>query len=219
VERIAVDPTAFDLEDFSRGGDSDFSPHEVRGEEIDAVGANGLVVLVHACPTDHGGIPVEVGKGGGRRRGFGVGQPGCDFEVGGEEGVGFGAGQPFEEGGLSSRLKPADAFGDFLEGFACGGLRLEEAGGEATVEDGIDGRGDDEAWAFFAKAMELADGVEGGGVLIVGGAVDGGRGGAGAENDGGLVGDDGFGPAGEGGFGWESEKSDTLDAAGLEDVG
>jgi hypothetical protein len=34
-----------------------------------------------------------------------------------------------------------------------------------------------------------------------------------------LVGDDGFGPAGESGFGWESEKSDTLYAAGLEDVG
>jgi len=63
------------------------------------------------------------------------------------------------------------------------------------------------------------NGVESSGVLIVGGAVDGGRGGAGAENDGGLVGDDGFGPAGEGGFGWESEKSDSLDTAGLEDVG
>ena len=33
------------------------------------------------------------------------------------------------------------------------------------------------------------------------------------------MGDDRFGPAGESGFGWESEKSDTLDAAGLEDVG
>jgi hypothetical protein len=33
------------------------------------------------------------------------------------------------------------------------------------------------------------------------------------------VGYDGVGPAGESGFGWESEKSDSLDAAGLEDVG
>ena len=33
------------------------------------------------------------------------------------------------------------------------------------------------------------------------------------------MGYDGVGPAGESGFGWESEKSDTLDAAGLEDVG
>ena len=33
------------------------------------------------------------------------------------------------------------------------------------------------------------------------------------------MGDDGFGPAGESGFGWESEKSNTLYAAGLEDVG
>jgi hypothetical protein len=33
------------------------------------------------------------------------------------------------------------------------------------------------------------------------------------------VGYDGVGPAGESGFGRESEKSDTLDAAGLEDVG
>ena len=67
--------------------------------------------------------------------------------------------------------------------------------------------------------MELADGVEGGGVLIVGAGVDGGRGRAGAEDDGDLLGDDRVGPAGESGFGWESEKSDTLDAAGLEDVG
>ncbi|NCZ52977.1 MAG: hypothetical protein EBY81_03655 [Verrucomicrobia bacterium] len=171
MERIAVDPTAFDLEDLGGGGNPEFPSHEVGGEEIDAVGADGVVVLVHACPTDHGGIPIEVGKGGGRRRGFGVGQPGCDFEVCGEEGVGFGAGQPVEEGGLTARLEPADALGDFLDGFACGGLGLEEAGGEATVEDGIDGRGDDEAWAFFAKAMELADGVEGGGVLVVGAAV------------------------------------------------
>ncbi len=33
------------------------------------------------------------------------------------------------------------------------------------------------------------------------------------------MGYDGVGPAGESGFGWESEKSDTLYAAGLEDVG
>ena len=33
------------------------------------------------------------------------------------------------------------------------------------------------------------------------------------------MGYDGVGPAGESGFGWESEKSDTLNAAGLEDVG
>ena len=33
------------------------------------------------------------------------------------------------------------------------------------------------------------------------------------------MGYDGVGTAGESGFGWESEKSDTLDAAGLEDVG
>ena len=33
------------------------------------------------------------------------------------------------------------------------------------------------------------------------------------------MGYDGVGPAGESGFGRESEKSDTLDAAGLEDVG
>ena len=33
------------------------------------------------------------------------------------------------------------------------------------------------------------------------------------------MGYDGVGPAGESGFGWESEKSDPLDAAGLEDVG
>jgi hypothetical protein len=73
-----------------------------------------------------------------------------DFEVSGEEGVRFGLGEPFEEGGLISGLKPPDAFGDFVEGFARGGLRLEEGGGEATVEDGIDGRGDNEAWAFFS---------------------------------------------------------------------
>ena len=67
--------------------------------------------------------------------------------------------------------------------------------------------------------MELADGIEGGGVLVVGRAVDGGRRGAGTEDDGDLVGDDGFGPAGESGFGWKSEKSDSLDTAGLENVG
>jgi len=49
--------------------------------------------------------------------------------------------------------------------------------------------------------------------------VDGGGGGAGAEDDGDLVGDDGFGPAGESGFGGKSKESDSLDAAGLEDVG
>ena len=65
----------------------------------------------------------------------------------------------------------------------------------------------------------MADGVEGGGVLIVGAGVDGGRGRAGAEDDGDLLGDDGVGPAGESGFGGESEKSDSLDAAGLEDFG
>jgi len=70
--------------------------------------------------------------------------------VGGEKGVGFGAGDPFEKGGLISRLKPPDAFGDFVEGFARCGLGLEEGGGEATVEDCIDGRGDNEAWAFFS---------------------------------------------------------------------
>ena len=63
------------------------------------------------------------------------------------------------------------------------------------------------------------DGIEGGGVLVVGGAVDGGGRGAGAEHDGDLVGDDGIGPAGESGFGGKSEKSDSLDTAGLENVG
>ena len=33
------------------------------------------------------------------------------------------------------------------------------------------------------------------------------------------MGYDGVGPAGESGFGWESEKSDPLDASGLEDFG
>lgn len=63
------------------------------------------------------------------------------------------------------------------------------------------------------------DGIEGGGVLVVRTGVDGGRRGAGTEDDGDLVGDDGFGPAGESGFGGKSEESDPLDTAGLEDVG
>ena len=63
------------------------------------------------------------------------------------------------------------------------------------------------------------DGIEGGGVLVIRGAVDGGGGGAGAADDEDLVGDDGFGPAGESGFGGKSEKSDSLDTAGLEDIG
>ena len=67
--------------------------------------------------------------------------------------------------------------------------------------------------------MELANGIEGGGVLVVGGAVDGGGRWAGAEDNGDLVGEDGFGPAGESAFGGKSEKSDSLDTAGLEDVG
>ena len=67
--------------------------------------------------------------------------------------------------------------------------------------------------------MELANGIEGGGVLVVRGAVDGGGGGAGAEYDGDLVGDNRFGPTGESGFGGKSEKSDSLDTAGLENVG
>ena len=33
------------------------------------------------------------------------------------------------------------------------------------------------------------------------------------------MGDDGLGPAGESAFGWESEKSDSLDTTGLENVG
>ena len=49
--------------------------------------------------------------------------------------------------------------------------------------------------------------------------MDGGGGGAGAEDDGDLVGDDGLGPAGESAFGGKSEESDSLDTAGLEDVG
>ena len=69
--------------------------------------------------------------------------------MGGEEGVGFGLGEPFEEGGLISGLKPPDAFGDFVEGFARGGLRLEEGGGESAREEGVDGVGEDEGGAFF----------------------------------------------------------------------
>ncbi len=142
------------------------------GEEIDSVGANSFIVLVHARPSTHGRIPIEVGEGW--WWGFCILEPLSDFEMGGEKGVGFGSSDPFEEGGLISRLKPPDTFDDFVEGFACGGLRLEEGGGEATVEDGIDGRGDNEAWAFFSYGVELANGIEGGGVLVVGGAVDGG---------------------------------------------
>ena len=79
--------------------------------------------------------------------------------------------------------------------------------------------GEDEGGAFFSEGVELVDGIEGGGVLVIRGAVDGGGGGSGAEDDGDLVGDDGFGPAGESAFGGKSEKSDSLDSAGLEDVG
>ena len=49
--------------------------------------------------------------------------------------------------------------------------------------------------------------------------MDGGGGRAGAEDDGDLVGDDGFGPARESGFGGKSKESDSLDAAGLENIG
>jgi hypothetical protein len=72
-----------------------------------------------------------------------------NFEVSGEQGVGFGLGKPFEERGLISGLKPPDAFGDFVDGFACRGLRLEEGGGESACEEGVDGLGEDEGWAFF----------------------------------------------------------------------
>ncbi len=137
----------------------------------------------------------------------------------GEEGVGFGLGEPFEEGGLISGLKPPDAFGDFGKGFARGGLRLEEGGRESALEEGIDSGGEDESGTFFSEGVELANGGEGGGVLVVRTGVDGGRRGAGTEDDGDLVGDDRFGPAGESGFGGKSEKSDSLDPAGLEDVG
>ncbi len=67
--------------------------------------------------------------------------------------------------------------------------------------------------------MELANGIKGGGVLVVGGGVDGGGRWAGAEDNGDLVGEDGFGPAGESAFGGKSEKSDSLDTTGLEDIG
>ena len=55
--------------------------------------------------------------------------------MGGEEGVGFSLGEPFEEGGLISGLKPPDSFGDFVEGFARGRLGLEEGGGESAGEE------------------------------------------------------------------------------------
>ena len=64
VERGSFDPLALDLEDFSKGGSADFSSHEVGGEEIDGVGADGFIVLVHARPSGHGGVPIEVGEGG-----------------------------------------------------------------------------------------------------------------------------------------------------------
>ncbi len=89
-----------------------FTSHKVGGEEIDGVGADGFIVLVHARPSCHGGVPIEVGEGGGGS--FCILEPWSDFEVSGEEGVGFGAGEPFEKGGLISRLKPPDAFGDFM---------------------------------------------------------------------------------------------------------
>ena len=133
VERVSFDPLAFDLEDFGGEGETDFSSDQVRGEEIDGVGADGFIVLVHARPSGHGGVPIEVGEGGWGS--FCVLEPWSDFEVGGEEGVGFSLGEPFEEGGLISGLKPPDAFGDFVEGFARGGLRLEEGGGESAREE------------------------------------------------------------------------------------
>lgn len=64
VERGSFDPLAFDLEDFGGKGETDFSSHEVSGEEIDGVGADGFIVLVHARPSGHGGVPIEVGEGG-----------------------------------------------------------------------------------------------------------------------------------------------------------
>jgi len=147
VERGSVDPLAFDLENFGREGESEFSSHQVRGEEIDGVGADGFIVLVHARPSGHGGIPIEVGEGGWGN--FCALEPLSNFEVSGEQGVGFGLGEPFEKGGLISGLKPPDAFGDFVEGFARGGLRLEEGGGESAREEGVDGVGEDEGGAFF----------------------------------------------------------------------
>ena len=65
----------------------------------------------------------------------------------------------------------------------------------------------------------MVDGIEGGGVLVIRAGVDGWGRGAGAEDDGDLVGDDGFGPGGESAFGGKSEESDSLDTAGLEDIG
>ena len=64
VEGVSVDPLAFDLENFGGEGESEFSSHQVGGEEIDGVGANGFIVLVHARPSGHGGVPIEVGEGG-----------------------------------------------------------------------------------------------------------------------------------------------------------
>ena len=64
VERVSVDPLAFDLENFGGKGETDFSSHQVGGEEIDGVGADGFIVLVHARPSGHGGVPIEVGEGG-----------------------------------------------------------------------------------------------------------------------------------------------------------
>jgi len=64
VERVSGDPLAFDLEDFGGEGESEFSSHQVRGEKIDGVGADGFIVLVHARPSGHGGVPIKVGQGG-----------------------------------------------------------------------------------------------------------------------------------------------------------
>ena len=64
VERVSVDPLAFDLENFGGEGESVLSSHQVRGEEIDGVGADGFIVLVHTRPSGHGGVPIEVSEGG-----------------------------------------------------------------------------------------------------------------------------------------------------------
>ena len=64
VERVPFDPLAFDLEDFGGVGESDFSSHQVGGEEIDGVGADDLIILVHARPSGHGWVPIEVGESG-----------------------------------------------------------------------------------------------------------------------------------------------------------
>jgi len=64
VERVSVDPLAFDLENFGGEGESELSSHQVSGEKIDPVGADGFIVLVHARPSGHGGVPIEVGEGG-----------------------------------------------------------------------------------------------------------------------------------------------------------